>query len=156
MHEKPKAPQPKRYADMEYNELTSLYNAHSQEGGDQKIKREIMKYMRTWLRNQEEVMREEERAEKAESEKQKNLLKETRDTLRSTRKIYLDMYRDMNSFITTRSLVTNLDNFEESVREYKKADYMFMVAVDAHIEKMREAKTDSSPLVVTQEENFGT
>ena len=156
MHEKPKPPEPRRYADMDYNELAVLYNAHNKEGGDQKIKRDVMKMMRTWLRNQELAIQEEEKAEKAESEKQRRILKETTNNLRDTRKCYLDMYREMNKFITSRSMVTNVDNFEQAVNVYKNSASKFWVAIDAHIGKMREAQEEGSDLVITQEQNVGT
>lgn len=155
MHEKPKAKEPKRYADMDYNELTIIFNQNNGPDGDPKIKLDVMKMMRSWLRNQEMAMTEEARAEKAETEKQKRILKETGDNLKATRKIFLEKYGVMNKFITSKYAVLNIEKFEESIAEFNKSSAMFTVALNAHTDKLREAQDGDSPLTITKDENIG-
>lgn len=135
----------KALVDMDYNELTAIFTAEiNKDVPDTKKQKEVMKFMRTWLRNSEQEINQADAEAKQESEKQKRILKETKAQLSETRTGYLETYRVMNSFITSNAMVTKVADFKISVEEFKKSTAKFAVALDAHIDKLVEAEISCS------------
>lgn len=101
-----------------------------------KDKAVLMTMLRARLRIEENVIRDEIKAEAEDSKEEKTLLKKTHITFMETRKEYLAAYRAMNVIVNGMSMLKNLDDFSAKAAEYKEKAKTFGEALDAHLDNL--------------------
>lgn len=114
--------------------------AAMQECEDKKAKASLMVLLRFAIRREESALREAIKQEVEDSKEEKRLMKETQGELFEKRNEYLKAYRNMNSIMTGKSMLKNLDELTDNVKEFNEKSQEFLSAISAHLENLQKIK----------------
>ena len=123
------------YSDLNLENLMRLsQDPHLSKRENLKVNKEL----RNKLRAQENDLKEELKKENEDTREQQDTLRETKNALLAARKEFLTSYKDINTIMTTKSMLKNFEEFQYKVAIFVGKNTQFCSSLESHLQALAE------------------